>query len=70
MTRRPTLADVAAAAGVSPSTASVVFSGKAPVADATRTRVLTDLYGTPEQRLRWDVLDAFARAAQEAGIPD
>lgn len=40
MTRRPTLADVAAAAGVSPSTASVVFSGKAPVADATRTRVL------------------------------
>ncbi|OZB77742.1 MAG: hypothetical protein B7X41_20695, partial [Microbacterium sp. 14-71-5] len=33
--RRATIADVARAAGVSPSTASVVFSGKAPVADAT-----------------------------------
>ena len=40
MTRRPTISDVARAAGVSPSTASVVFSGKTPVSDATRQRVL------------------------------
>ncbi|MCR2819370.1 LacI family DNA-binding transcriptional regulator [Microbacterium sp. zg.Y1090] len=39
-TRRATIADVARTAGVSPSTASVVFSGKTPVTDATRTRVL------------------------------
>lgn len=39
MTRRPTIADVARAAGVSPSTASVVFSGKTAVSDATRERV-------------------------------
>lgn len=38
---RPTLADVAARAGVSVSTASLVFSGRGPVADATRERVLT-----------------------------
>ncbi|MBS1906278.1 MAG: LacI family DNA-binding transcriptional regulator [Actinobacteria bacterium] len=38
--RRATIADVARAAGVSPSTASVVFSGKAPTARATRERVL------------------------------
>ena len=38
--RRATIADVARTAGVSPSTASVVFSGKAPVAEATRQRVL------------------------------
>lgn len=38
--RRPTLADVARAAGVSTSTASVVFSGKVHVAEATRERVL------------------------------
>lgn len=37
--RRPTIADVARAAGVSPSTASVVFSGNAAVSDATRRRV-------------------------------
>lgn len=37
--RRPTIADVAREAGVSPSTASVVFSGKAPVSEATRERV-------------------------------
>lgn len=37
---RATIADVARAAQVSPSTASVVFSGKAPVTEATRTRVL------------------------------
>ncbi len=39
-TRRATIADVARTAGVSPSTASVVFSGKTPVSDATRQRVL------------------------------
>lgn len=38
--RRPTIADLARAAGVSPSTASVVFSGKTAVSDATRRRVL------------------------------
>lgn len=38
--RRPTIADVARAAGVSASTASVVFSGKAPSSEATRRRVM------------------------------
>ncbi|HXR44309.1 MAG TPA: LacI family DNA-binding transcriptional regulator, partial [Pseudolysinimonas sp.] len=33
--RRPTLRDVARRAGVSTSTASLVFSGKGPVATAT-----------------------------------
>jgi DNA-binding LacI/PurR family transcriptional regulator len=37
---RPTLAVVAARAGVSPSTASLAFSGTGPVSDATRARVL------------------------------
>ncbi|BDV29392.1 LacI family DNA-binding transcriptional regulator [Microbacterium terricola] len=39
-TRRATISDVARTAGVSPSTASVVFSGKTPVSDETRSRVL------------------------------
>ncbi|PUA80316.1 LacI family DNA-binding transcriptional regulator [Nocardioides currus] len=39
-TRSPTLADVADAAGVSLSTASLAFSGNKPVSDATRQRVL------------------------------
>lgn len=39
--RRATIADVAREAGVATSTASVVFSGKANVAPATRERVLT-----------------------------
>lgn len=38
--RRPTISDVARTAGVSPSTASVVFSGKTAVSDTTRQRVL------------------------------
>ncbi|MEV4669339.1 LacI family DNA-binding transcriptional regulator [Microbacterium sp. LWO12-1.2] len=38
--RRATIADVARGAGVATSTASVVFSGKAKVAAATRERVL------------------------------
>ena len=38
--RRATIADVARAAGVATSTASVVFSGKTNVAPATRERVL------------------------------
>ncbi|GAA1938972.1 LacI family DNA-binding transcriptional regulator [Nocardioides hwasunensis] len=39
--RTPTLADVAAAAGVSLSTASLAFSGNKPVSEATRGRVLS-----------------------------
>lgn len=38
---RPTIADVARVAQVSPSTASLVFSGKASVTEATRERVLS-----------------------------
>lgn len=38
--RRATIADVARVAGVSASTASVVYSGKTPVSDATRRRVI------------------------------
>lgn len=38
-TGRVTIADVARTAGVSPSTASVVFSGRAPVSDETARRV-------------------------------
>jgi DNA-binding LacI/PurR family transcriptional regulator len=41
MSHRPTLAAVAAHAGVSPSTASLAFSGSSRVAPATRERVLT-----------------------------
>ncbi|MEN2738593.1 substrate-binding domain-containing protein [Microbacterium sp. X-17] len=37
--RRPTIADVARRAGVAPSTASVVFSGKSRVAPETQARV-------------------------------
>ncbi len=37
--RRPTLRDVARRAGVSTSTASLVFSGRGPVAEATAARV-------------------------------
>lgn len=52
--RRPTIADVAREAGVATSTASVVFSGKANVAAATRERVLAaaaDLgYAGPDPR--------------------
>jgi DNA-binding LacI/PurR family transcriptional regulator len=36
---RATLADVARAAGVSASTASIAFSGSGPIADATRERI-------------------------------
>jgi DNA-binding LacI/PurR family transcriptional regulator len=39
--RRPTLRDVARRAGVSTSKASLVFSGKGPVATATQQRVRT-----------------------------
>ena len=38
--RRATIADVAREAGVSASTASVVFSGKVVVSDATRAKVI------------------------------
>ena len=40
MTTRTTLADVAAAAGVSVSTASLAFSGAGPIAESTRSRVM------------------------------
>ncbi|HTL41564.1 MAG TPA: LacI family DNA-binding transcriptional regulator [Pseudolysinimonas sp.] len=53
---RPTLAAVAARASVSVSTASLVFSGRGPVADATRERVLaaaSDLgYAGPDPTAR------------------
>jgi DNA-binding LacI/PurR family transcriptional regulator len=54
--RRPTLAAVARAAGVAPSTASLVFSGTGPVAEATRDRVLATAaelgYDGPDPRAR------------------
>ena len=43
--RRPTLADVAAKAGVSVSTASLAFSGSGPVSDSTREKVLAAAAG-------------------------
>ncbi|WP_243061674.1 LacI family DNA-binding transcriptional regulator [Humibacter sp. RRB41] len=53
---RPTLADVAARAGVSASTASLAFSGSGPVADATKERVLAAArelhYAGPDPRAR------------------
>ena len=53
---RPTLADVAARAGVSPSTASLAFSGTGPVSDATREKVLAAAkelhYAGPDPRAR------------------
>lgn len=53
---RPTLAGVAARAGVSVSTASLVFSGRGPVSDPTRERVLaaaSDLgYAGPDPTAR------------------
>lgn len=55
-TPRPTLAAVAARAGVSVSTASLVYSGAGPVAAATRARVLAagaELeYGGPDPTAR------------------
>jgi DNA-binding LacI/PurR family transcriptional regulator len=55
-TVRPTLAAVAARAGVSASTASLVFSGAGPVAPATRERVLAAAaeleYGGPDPTAR------------------
>ena len=51
---RPTLAAVAALAGVSASTASLAFSGSGPVSDATRAKVLAAAerldYGGPDPR--------------------
>jgi DNA-binding LacI/PurR family transcriptional regulator len=45
VSQRPTLADVASAAGVSVSTASLAFSGAGPIADSTRRRVLDAAVG-------------------------
>ncbi|PPG86525.1 transcriptional regulator [Rathayibacter rathayi] len=53
---RPTLARVASRAGVSPSTASLVFSGSGPVSEATKERVLSAAaeldYAGPDPRAR------------------
>ncbi len=53
---RPTLAQVAARAGVSASTASLAFSGAGPVAEETKQRVLAAAreldYGGPDPRAR------------------
>lgn len=53
---RPTLAAVAARAGVSRSTASLAFSGSGPVSTSTRTRVLAAAaelgYAGPDPRAR------------------
>jgi DNA-binding LacI/PurR family transcriptional regulator len=53
---RPTLAAVAARAGVSASTASLAFSGSGPVSAATRERVLAAAreldYGGPDPRAK------------------
>lgn len=53
---RPTLAAVAQRAGVAASTASLVFSGRGPVAEATRARVLAAAgeleYGGPDPTAR------------------
>jgi len=54
--RRATISDVARAAGVSPSTASLAFSGAGPVSDTTRARVLAAAreldYGGPDPLAR------------------
>jgi DNA-binding LacI/PurR family transcriptional regulator len=54
--RRPTLAAVARAAGVAPSTASLAFSGAGPVAEQTRQHVLAVAaqlgYDGPDPRAR------------------
>jgi DNA-binding LacI/PurR family transcriptional regulator len=54
--RRPTLAAVARAAGVAPSTASLAFSGAGPVAEQTRRHVLEVAeqmgYDGPDPRAR------------------
>ena len=54
--KRPTLADVAALAGVSVSTASLAFSGSGPVSGSTRDRVLAAAeelhYAGPDPRGR------------------
>jgi DNA-binding LacI/PurR family transcriptional regulator len=59
-TRRPTLADVARAAGVSVSTASIAFSGSGPVSDATREKVLAAAAG-----LGYDGPDPRARSLRQ-----
>lgn len=55
-TARPTLVAVARLAGVSPSTASLAFSGDGPVSDATREKVLAAAeqlgYAGPDPRAR------------------
>ncbi len=55
-------------------TPSELLEGQVPPADATWREVLRHHQAGGEwriekQRLRWDVLDAFAQAARQAGIP-
>lgn len=57
---RPTLAKVASAAGVSISTASLVFSGSRPVSDVTRQRVLD-----AADRLGYTGPDPIARSLRQ-----
>jgi DNA-binding LacI/PurR family transcriptional regulator len=54
---RATLSDVAARAGVSPSTASIAFSGQGPVSEATKARVLA-----AAEELAYTGPDPFARS--------
>ena len=65
-----TLADVAARAGVSASTASLAFSGSGPVSDATKERVLAAAaelgYGGPDPRARSLRRSASSRARPTA----
>ena len=58
--KRPTLAAVAALAGVSVSTASLAFSGSGPVSGSTRDRVLA-----AAEQLRYAGPDARARSLRQ-----
>ncbi len=58
--KRPTLAAVAALAGVSVSTASLAFSGSGPVSGSTRDRVLA-----AAEQLRYAALDAGVRSLRQ-----
>lgn len=57
---RTTLADVARAAGVSVSTASIAFSGSGPIADATRERI-----HAAAEELGYDGPDPRARSLRQ-----
>ena len=66
---RPTLRDVAERAGVSVSTASLVFSGKGPVAEATGDRVRAAATGPLPLKTREAVdTDTPARSATSRSV--